>query len=159
MRGTALALVVAVSLPSCWRGSSGTPEPQATAPSSPPRAAQAPADPRAPLKRREILAMLQRGPVLVHLDARRPGVALPPKHLGEYDLVLRIGYDLEPAVPDLLVGIDMISATLTFDKRPFHVVVPWSAVFAAIVENEPDSAGVIWNEDLPTEMLDASHTP
>lgn len=160
MRGIVLALLVFLDLASCWRGSDPTPvpaqQPAATPASTTP---QPPPDPRAPAKRREILAMLQRGPVLIHLDARRPGVALPPKHLHESDLVLRIGYELDPPVPDLLVGIDMLSATLTFDKRPFHVVVPWSALFAAIVEHDPESAGVVWSEDVPPELLDASQAP
>ncbi len=162
MRGTALGLAVAavaaLALASCWRGSSGAPTepPQAGEPAAAP-SGPLPSDPRGPEKRREILAMLQRGSVLVHLDARRPGVTVPPKHRAENDLVLRIGYEMEPPVPDLLVGLDSLSATLTFAGRPFHVIIPWTAVFGAIVEGDED--GTVWNEDVPPELLDASQAP
>ena len=39
--------------------------------------------PRVPSKKQTLLQYLQRGVTMVHLDARRPGVVVPPQYAGE----------------------------------------------------------------------------
>ena len=92
---------------------------------------------------------MARGSVLVHLDARRPDVVVPPPFRTDPQLVLRIGERLTPPV-ELVLDDEAIAATLTFGGRPSRCRVPWTAVFGAIVEGEPK--GVVWVDDLPSEL-------
>jgi stringent starvation protein B len=108
-------------------------------------------DASAPDKRRTLEALLSRGPVLVHVDARRAEVAVPPRFRADPSLVLRFGYNLTPAIADLTVDEQAIAGTLTFAGQPFHCVLPWTAVYAAMVEGE--QRGTVWPEDVPEDVL------
>ena len=108
-------------------------------------------DASAPDKRRTLETLLARGPVLVHVDARRAEVAVPPRFRADPSLVLRFGYTLSPAIADLCVDDNAISGTLTFGGQPFHCVLPWTAVYAAMVEGE--QRGTVWPEDVPEDVL------
>jgi stringent starvation protein B len=108
-------------------------------------------DANAPDKRRTVEQLLARGPVLVHVDARRAEVAVPARFRADASLVLRFGYTLTPAIADLAVDDDAISGTLTFAGQPFRCVLPWTAVYAAMVEGE--QRGTVWPEDVPEDVL------
>ena len=111
-------------------------------------------DASAPDKRKTLEALLGRGPVLVHVDARRPEASVPQRFRADPSLVLRFGYGLQPSIPDLTVDDDAISGTLTFNGQPFHCVLPWSAVYAAMVDGE--QRGTVWPEDVPEDVLSTS---
>jgi len=102
-----------------------------------------------PSKRAVADALLARGPILVHSDTRKPGVAVPGRFVGETKLVLRFGYGLNPPIPDLTVDDDGISGTLVFGGVPFGCVLPWTAIFALILDGE--ARGMVWPEDAPDE--------
>ncbi|MBK7537303.1 MAG: hypothetical protein IPI49_18435 [Myxococcales bacterium] len=104
-----------------------------------------------PNKRRAVEALLERGPVLLHLDARHPGVELPEHLRGNARLVLRFGYGLTPSIADLTVDDSRISGTLTFGGVPFLCKIPWAAMYAAMVEGE--ERGTVWPEDVPGDVL------
>jgi stringent starvation protein B len=108
-------------------------------------------DASAPDKRRTLETLLARGPVLVHVDARRAEVSVPPRFRADPSLVLRFGYTLSPAIADLSVDDNAIAGTLTFGGQPFHCVLPWTAVYAAMVEGE--QRGTVWPEDVPEDVL------
>ena len=108
-------------------------------------------DASAPDKRKTLESLLSRGPVLVHVDARRAEVSVPPRFAADPSLVLRFGYSLSPAIGDLAVDDEAISGTLTFGGQPFHCVLPWTAVYAAMVEGE--QRGTVWPEDVPEDVL------
>lgn len=108
-------------------------------------------DASAPDKRKTLETLLARGPVLVHVDARRAEVSVPPRFRADPSLVLRFGYTLSPAIADLGVDDNAISGTLTFGGQPFHCVLPWTAVYAAMVEGE--QRGTVWPEDVPEDVL------
>lgn len=108
-------------------------------------------DASAPDKRRTIEQLLSRGPVLVHVDARRAEVTVPPRFRADPSLVLRFGYALTPPIRDLIVDDEAIAGTLTFGGSPFHVVLPWPTVYAAMVEGE--QRGTVWPEDVPDDVL------
>jgi stringent starvation protein B len=114
-------------------------------------------DASAPDKRRTLEALLARGPVLVHVDARRADVAVPPRFSADPSLVLRFGYNLQPAIRDLSVDDTGISGTLMFAGQPFLCVLPWSAVYAAMVEGE--QRGTVWPEDVPEDVLTGAGEP
>jgi len=111
-------------------------------------------DANAPDKRKTLEALLARGPVLVHVDARRAEVAVPPRFRADASLVLRFGYGLTPAIGDLVVDDDAIAGTLTFAGQPFRCILPWTAVYAAMVEGE--QRGTVWPEDVPEDVLSGS---
>ena len=111
-------------------------------------------DASAPDKRRTLEALLARGPVLVHVDARRDEVSVPPRFRADPSLVLRFGYDLSPAITDLQIDDDAVSGTLTFSGQPHRCVLPWTAVYAAMVEGE--QRGTVWPEDVPEDVLTGS---
>ena len=114
-------------------------------------------DASAPDKKKTLESLLARGPVLVHVDARRAEVAVPPRFRADASLVLRFGYDLKPAIADLDVDDIGISGTLTFSGSPFRVVLPWPAVYAAMVEGE--QRGTVWPEDVPEDVLTSGEPP
>ncbi|HWU88362.1 MAG TPA: ClpXP protease specificity-enhancing factor SspB [Kofleriaceae bacterium] len=108
-------------------------------------------DASAPDKRRTLEALLARGPVLVHVDARRAEVDVPARFRADPSLVLRFGYNLTPAIADLSVDDEAVAGTLTFAGQPYRCVLPWTAVYAAMVEGE--QRGTVWPEDVPEDML------
>jgi len=108
-------------------------------------------DASAPDKRKTLESLLARGPVLVHVDARRAEVAVPTRFRADASLVLRFGYGLTPAIEDLTVDDEAIAGTLTFGGQPFRCILPWTAVYAAMVEGE--QRGTVWPEDVPEDVL------
>ncbi|MCA9675632.1 MAG: hypothetical protein KC464_11395, partial [Myxococcales bacterium] len=107
--------------------------------------------PASPDKRTSVEQLLERGAVLLHIDARRDDITIPARLMGDPKLVLRFGYGLTPAIVDLLVDEAGISGTLTFGGVPFHCAVTWAAVYAAVVEGE--QRGMVWPEDVPEVLL------
>jgi stringent starvation protein B len=105
-----------------------------------------------PLPRKQAVALdlLERTSVFVHLDPRRPGVIVPQGFLKQPQLVLQIGLNMAIAIPDLEVGDEGISCTLSFNKRPHFCRLPWSAIYALIGES---GGGMVWPEDVPPEVV------
>ncbi|MEO7095339.1 MAG: hypothetical protein ABI175_18930 [Polyangiales bacterium] len=114
-------------------------------------------DASAPDKRRTLDQLLSRGPVLVHVDARRAEVSVPPRFRADPSLVLRFGYDLTPSIGELVVDDEAIAGTLTFGGQPFRCILPWTAVYAAMVEGE--QRGTVWPEDVPEDVLTGGGEP
>jgi stringent starvation protein B len=116
-------------------------------------AAQSLDEPAAPPpdKRTVIEDLMGRGPVLVHLDARRSDVAVPDRFRSESKLVLRFGHGLSPPIPDLTVDEHGMAATLTFGGSPFRCVLPWAAIYAAVADGE--QRGMVWPDDIPEDLL------
>lgn len=107
-----------------------------------------------PDKRTVVDELLAKGPVLVHLDARRSDVAVPDRFRGEAKLVLRFGHGLSPPIPDLTVDEHGVAATLTFGGTPFRCVLPWAAIYAAVADGE--QRGMVWPDDIPEDLLNGS---
>ncbi len=107
-----------------------------------------------PDKRTVVDDLLSRGPVLVHFDARRGDVQVPQRFAREPKLVLRFGHALSPPIPDLVVDEVGITGTLTFGGVPFHCVLPWPAIFAAVQDG--DQRGMVWPDDIPDDLIDAA---
>jgi len=105
-------------------------------------------DERASEKKQCLLAALKRGLVMVHLDARRPGVLVPANLRCESHLRLHLSYKFVP--PDLSVGDAGVRSTLTFSGQPFTVAFPWSALFA--VTSKVTHEFWMFPEDMPVEL-------
>jgi stringent starvation protein B len=102
-----------------------------------------------PSKQQAFLALLREGWTSLHLDARRPGVIVPPQLQGEPHLVLQYGHDLPIPIPDLEVDEYGVRATLSFSRTAHRTVVPWSAVYVVACD---DGRGVLYSEDVPPDV-------
>jgi stringent starvation protein B len=102
---------------------------------------------RIPGKKQVLLAYLERGVAMVHLDARRPGVAVPSEYRDEAHLRLNLSYRY--GIPDLAVDDARVQATLSFGGRPFHCILPWESIFGI---TSHAGEGQVWPEDLPVEI-------
>jgi len=74
---------------------------------------------------------------------------VPPWFKGQPQLVLQIGLNMPVPIPDLRLDEDGMSCTLSFNRSPFHCVIPWGAVFAMVGD---DGRGMVWPDDLPPEV-------
>jgi stringent starvation protein B len=100
-------------------------------------------------KKERLLASLDQGMVMIHLDARRPGVLVPASLRGEAHLRLNLSYRFDP--PDLTVGEWGVRCTLSFSGSRFKVAVPWSALFA--IASHVTKESWMYMEDMPPELL------
>lgn len=87
--------------------------------------------------------------MFIHLDPRRPDVAVPKWFMGQPQLVLQVGLNMAIPIPDLKVDDQGITCTLSFNRAPFWCKIPWSAVYALVGE---DGRGGVWAEDVPPEI-------
>ena len=100
-------------------------------------------------KKERLLAALDQGMVMIHLDARRPGVLVPASLRGEAHLRLNLSYRFEP--PDLTVGEWGVRTTLSFSGSRFTVAVPWSALFA--IASHVTKEFWMYPEEMPPELV------
>lgn len=100
-------------------------------------------------KKQRLLQALGQGMVMVHLDARRPGVAVPEALKSEPHLRLNLSYRFDP--PDLSVSEWGIRATLSFSGKRFTVAVPWSSLFAMTRHGTKEFW--LYPEDMPKELI------
>ena len=103
---------------------------------------------RVPSKKQTLLQYLQRGVAMVHLDARRPGVVVPPQYATDAHLRLNLSYRY--SIPDFEIDDRRVQATLSFSGTPFQCILPWESIFG-ITSHGGD--GQVWPEDLPTEVM------
>ncbi len=102
-----------------------------------------------PDKKTRLLAALERGMTMIHLDARRPGVVVPDHLKREAHLLLNLSYKFSP--PDLTVSEWGVRQTLTFGGVPFCVAVPWSALYA--ISSHATKEFYMYPDDMPPELL------
>ncbi|QDE89097.1 stringent starvation protein B [Myxococcus xanthus] len=100
-------------------------------------------------KKERLLAALDQGMVMIHLDARRPGVLVPASVKTEGHLRLNLSYRFDP--PDLTVGEWGVRSTLSFSGSRFTIAVPWSALFA--IASHVTKEFWMYPEDMPPELL------
>lgn len=105
---------------------------------------------KGPDKKERLLAALEQGMVMIHLDARRPGVLVPPHLRNEPHLRLNLSYRFDP--PDLSVNDWGIRSTLSFSGTRFTIAVPWSALFA-IASHVTKELGCVFADDMPPDLL------
>lgn len=106
-------------------------------------------DRQLPPKREVALALLQASMVSVYLDPRAEDVHVPPWFKKQPQLMLQIGLNMPVPIPDLDVGDDALSCTLSFNRRPEFCRIPWRAVYALVGQ---DGRGMIWPDDVPAEV-------
>ncbi len=109
-----------------------------------------------PPKKEVALALLEGPSMFVHLDPRRSGVSVPKRFLDKPQLVLQIGLNMFIPIPDLKVDDEGITCTLSFDRAPFWVRMPWNAIYALVGE---DGRGMMWPTDIPKEVVAQMQAP
>lgn len=109
-------------------------------------------DKKAPEKKQRLLDALDRGLVMIHLDARRPGVLVPETLRSEFHLRLNVSYRFDP--PDLSVGDWGVRCTLSFGGKRFKVGIPWSALFA--ITSHVTQEFWMYPDDMPPEVIQQS---
>lgn len=92
---------------------------------------------------------LRDGRVCIHLDARRPGVVLPPNLRSQKHLALDYGRNLSIPVEDVEVDGWGIRATLSFERETSITFVTWAAIYAITDEH---GIWTIWVDDLPDDI-------
>ena len=112
-----------------------------------------------PYSKRDVLRFLleQGQPVRLLLDARREGVEVPPRFRNTPQLILEIGYKMNPPIPDLDIEGDGVRCTLSFAKQPFQCVMPWTAIWTLVGKH--DGRGYQWVEDMPPEIVAIPQAP
>jgi stringent starvation protein B len=101
--------------------------------------------------KRELLhQLLEFGSVFLHLDPRRAGVVVPGWLAVKPQLVLQLGLNFAIPIPDLEIDDEGVQCTLSFNRAPFHCVLPWDAIYALVAE---DGQVNVWHEDLPLELV------
>lgn len=106
-----------------------------------------------PPKKDVMLALLEGPSVFVHLDPRRGGVIVPKGFTSQPQLVLQVGLNMAVRIPDLEVGDEGVSCTLSFNRSPFWCFMPWTAIYGLVGE---DGRGMIWPDDVPNELVGPS---
>jgi len=107
-------------------------------------------DTKGPDKKERLLAALEQGMVMIHLDARRPGVLVPQHLRNEPHLRLNLSYRFDP--PDLSVSDWGVRSTLSFSGTRFTIAVPWSALFA-IASHVTKELFWMYPDDMPAELI------
>ena len=102
-------------------------------------------------KQRDLTELMAQGVVMLHLDARRPGVKLPADF--RTDMQLRLNFNHTKGKGDLTVDWWGVRETLRFKGVWTPSAIPWSAIYAMSVQGlEPR----VYAEDLPEEMVEAA---
>jgi len=105
--------------------------------------------PPLPPKKEVALALLSNSSVFVHLDPRVDGVVVPLWFKKQPQLVLQIGLNMPVPIPDLHLDEEGLSCTLSFNRSPFHCMVPWAAVYAMV---DDEHRAMVWPDDVPPEV-------
>lgn len=107
--------------------------------------------------KKDVAVALLKGPsVYVHLDPRQDSVIVPKWFKKQPQLVLQVGINMPVPIQDLELGEEGITCTLSFNRAPFWCCMPWSAIYALVGE---DGRGMIWPEDVPTELAAKQQKP
>lgn len=113
-----------------------------------------PESPQLPPKPEVALALLQTASsIYIHLDPRAETVKVPAWFKKQPQLVLQVGLNMAVPIPDLDVGKDALSCTLSFNRRPEFCWIPWDAIYGLVGE---DGRGMIWPESVPAEVASAA---
>lgn len=105
-----------------------------------------------PASKRELLeTLLERGMVMVTLDARRPGVDVPAQYQEDPRLRLNLSYRF--GLP-LDVNDWGVRATLTFGGVPHDCKIPWSALYR--IYSHPTKDQFLFPADVPEDLIHAT---
>lgn len=97
-----------------------------------------------------LLQLLDQGLVMLHINARHPDVIVPPYLKDDHHLRINLSYRFR--LTDLSIDERAVSVTLSFQKQPFHCVIPFTALWGLSQPHDPENL-ILFPEALPIEML------
>lgn len=105
--------------------------------------------PPMPSKKDVALALLEGPSLFIHLDPRKPDVVVPTWFKNQPQLVLQVGLNMAVPIPDLDIGDEGITCTLSFNRSPHWCKLPWASIYALVGE---DGRAMVWPNDVPPEV-------
>lgn len=99
-------------------------------------------------KRSQLQELLEAGWVMVHVVPGGPGVELPDGVHGQLAVALNLGASL----PDLELGHDAVSVTLSFGGVRARCVLPWEAIYS--LRSHATEAQFVYPDDAPQRLRD-----
>lgn len=122
-------------------------------PAPPPTRTQPPAavelGPERPEKLRMFARLIERGMVMVTLDARTGLARVPSKLAGELQLNLNFSHRF--GLEDFDYDDDGVRASLSFGGQPFFCDLPWSTVYG--MTSHVDGERLLWPDSFPQELV------
>lgn len=116
---------------------------------TPPEPVEEPVPPANEEKLGVFAEMIEKGTVLVTLDARRDGVEVPPQFVGEMRLNLNFCYQF--GIPDFEFDGWGVRASLSFGGRDQWCDLPWSSVY--MMRSHVENDVTLFPASIPPEML------
>lgn len=104
--------------------------------------------PERPEKLRMFARLIERGMVMVTVDARKDNARVPSRLLRELQLNLNFSHKF--GVADFFYDDDGVRASLSFQGTPFFVDLPWTAIYG--MSSHVDGERMIWPDSLPQEL-------
>lgn len=101
--------------------------------------------------REAIQSFLPLGLIDVVVDNGQPDVDLPPTLHQEEGTILQLGYGMPIPMLDLELLEDRLTVTLSFNRRPYRVSVPWGAVL--FVGSSQTKRGVVFDSKVKNLSL------
>ena len=105
--------------------------------------------PERPEKLRVFARLIERGMVMVTLDARTGLARVPPKLAGELQLNLNFSHRF--GLEDFDYDDDGVRASLSFGGQPFFCDLPWSTVYG--MTSHVDGERLLWPDAFPQELV------
>lgn len=99
--------------------------------------------------------LIEIGTVMITLDARTKGVALPKQFNDEFRLNLNFCYSF--GIPDFSFDKHSVSASLSFGGVDTWCDIPWDAVY--MLRSHVENNVVLFPESLPIEMVEIFEDP
>lgn len=100
-------------------------------------------------KKAQIERLLSKGLVMVMVDTRKPGVRVPPEHMGKPQLALNLSYSFE--IPDFKVLDDRVEVSLSFNKQDFFCMLSLDAIYTLVSQDAGEV--VVFPQDVPLELM------
>ncbi len=113
---------------------------------SPPSSSELAAD--RPEKLRMFSRLIERGMVMVTIDARKDNARVPSRFSGELNLNLNFSHKF--GIHDFFYDDDGVRCSLSFQGTPFFVDVPWTAIYG--MHSHADGERMVWPDSMPEEL-------
>lgn len=99
-------------------------------------------------KKAHLLRLLNKGGVMLFIDARQKGIQVPSHLIGNPQLPLNLDYSFQ--IPDFRILEDRVEATLSFNRQNFFCVIPMPCIYAIRSHLAPEV--IVFPDDIPVDF-------